>query len=42
MHEGWIAEKNLVWLGEGLIILGLGCEQRKDLGLVEGVKHLEP
>ena len=42
MHQVVIAEKYLVRLGKGLVILGLGCEQSEDLGFVEGVEHLEP
>ena len=41
MHQVWIAKENLVRFGERLVILGLGCEQSEDLGLVESVEHLE-
>lgn len=42
MHQVGITKENLVRLGEGLVIIGLGCEQREDLSLVKGIEHLEP
>lgn len=41
VHQAGIAEENLIRFGEGLVILGLGCEQSEDLGLVESIEHLE-
>lgn len=41
VHQAGIAEENLIRFGEGLVILGLGCEQGEDLGLVESIEHLE-